>query len=28
MLEFVVGCKDVVKFFHNYHVLKAQLREM
>jgi hAT family C-terminal dimerisation region len=25
-LEFVVGCKDVVKFFHNHHIPKAQLQ--
>jgi hypothetical protein len=28
MLEFVAGCKDVVKYFHNHHVAKAQLREL
>jgi Protein of unknown function (DUF 659) len=28
MLEFVAGCKDVVKFFYNHHVVKAQLNEM
>ena len=27
LLEFVEYCKDVVKFFHNHHVVKAQLRE-
>jgi len=27
ILEFVASCKDVVKFFHNHHVAKAQLQE-
>jgi Protein of unknown function (DUF 659) len=27
-LEFVVGCKDVVKFFHNHHIPKAQLQAL
>eukprot|EP00171_Calliarthron_tuberculosum_P023803 IDg23803t1 len=26
--DFVEDCKDVVKFFHNHHVPKAQLREL
>jgi hypothetical protein len=28
MLLFINECKDVVKFFHNHHVVKAQLEEM
>ena len=27
LLEFVEDCKDVVEFFHNHHVVKAQLQE-
>ena len=27
MLIFVSACKDVVKFFHNHHVVKARLQE-
>ena len=27
LLELVEDCKDVVKFFHNHHVVKAQLQE-
>jgi hypothetical protein len=28
MLEFIVDCKDIVKLFHNHHVVKAQLQEL
>ncbi len=28
MLMFINECKDIVKFFHNHHVAKAQLQEM
>ncbi len=28
MLEFIACCKDVVKYFHNYHVAKAHLRDL
>ncbi|KAH6593552.1 hypothetical protein BASA50_007266 [Batrachochytrium salamandrivorans] len=28
MLEFIVDCRDVVKMFHNHHVVKAQLQEL
>jgi hypothetical protein len=28
MVEFIACCKDVVKYFHNHHVAKAQLREL
>jgi hypothetical protein len=28
MLEFVAGCKEVVKVFYSHHVVKAQLNEM
>ncbi|KAH6586484.1 hypothetical protein BASA50_000439 [Batrachochytrium salamandrivorans] len=28
MLEFIVDCWDVVKMFHNHHVVKAQLQEL
>ena len=27
ILEFVEDCKEVIKFFHNHHVVKAQLQE-
>jgi hypothetical protein len=28
MLEFIACCKDVVKYFHNHHVAKADLRDL
>lgn len=28
MLDFIAACKDVVKYFHNHHVAKAQLRDL
>ena len=28
MLLFINECKDIVKFFHNHHVVKAQLQEL
>ncbi|KAH9275445.1 hypothetical protein BASA83_002219 [Batrachochytrium salamandrivorans] len=28
MLKFIVDCWDVVKMFHNHHVVKAQLQEL
>jgi hypothetical protein len=28
LLEFIARCKDVVKYFHNHHVAKAQLQEL
>ena len=27
LIKFIEDCKDVVKFFHNHHVVKAQLQE-
>ena len=28
MLKFVSACKDAVKYFHNHHIFKPQLREL
>jgi Protein of unknown function (DUF 659)/hAT family C-terminal dimerisation region len=28
MLMFTAGCRDIVKFFHNHHIVKAQLLEL
>ena len=27
LLTFIVGCKEIVKFFHNHHFVKAQFRQ-
>jgi Protein of unknown function (DUF 659)/hAT family C-terminal dimerisation region len=28
MLQLAIDCKDIVKFFHNHHAVKAKLRQM
>jgi hypothetical protein len=27
-LEFLIGCKDVIKFLYNHHIPKAQLHDL